>query len=103
MKEVAGILAVNHSGQLPSVTISFNLKSGYSLSQAVDKVDAEISRMLPSSVAGYFQGTAQAFKESMSGMLLLLVITILVIYIQITESPTLQNDHVINFYRLNNQ
>ncbi len=81
MKEVAGILAVNHSGQLPSVTISFNLKSGYSLSQAVDKVDAEISRMLPSSVAGYFQGTAQAFKESMSGMLLLLVITILVIYI----------------------
>ena len=81
MKQVAGILSVNHSGQLPSVTISFNLKPGYSLSQAVDKVESQIGEMLPSSVSGYFQGTAQAFKDSMSGMLLLLIVTILVIYI----------------------
>jgi HAE1 family hydrophobic/amphiphilic exporter-1 len=81
MKQVAGILSVNHSGQLPSVTISFNLKPGYSLSQAVDKVESQVGEILPSSVAAYFQGTAQAFKDSMSGMLLLLAVTILVIYI----------------------
>jgi HAE1 family hydrophobic/amphiphilic exporter-1 len=81
MKEVAGILAVNHSGQLPSVTISFNLKPGYSLSQAVDKIESEIGALLPASISGCFQGTAQAFKDSMSGMLALLIVTILVIYI----------------------
>ncbi len=81
MKQVAGILSVNHSGQLPSVTISFNLKPGYSLSEAVDKVESRIGATLPSSVSAYFQGTAQAFKDSMSGMLVLLVVTILVIYI----------------------
>lgn len=81
MKQVAGILSVNHSGQLPSVTISFNLRNGYSLSQAVDKIESQISATLPSSVSACFQGTAQAFKDSMSGMLILLLITILVIYI----------------------
>jgi HAE1 family hydrophobic/amphiphilic exporter-1 len=81
MKQVAGILAVNHSGQLPSVTVSFNLKPGYALSQAVDKIESQISATLPSSVSACFQGTAQAFKDSMSGMLVLLLITILVIYI----------------------
>ncbi len=81
MKEVAGVLAVNHSGQLPSVTISFNLKPGYSLSQAVDQIESKVSGMLPSTVSAYFQGTAQAFKESTSGMLILLIVTILVIYI----------------------
>ena len=81
IKQVAGIMLLNHSGQLPSVTISFNLRNGYSLSQAVDKIESQIGATLPSSVSAYFQGTAQAFKDSMSGMLLLLLVTILVIYI----------------------
>jgi len=81
MKQVAGILLLNHSGQLPSVTISFNLRNGYSLSQAVDKIESQITATLPSSVSAFFQGTAQAFKDSMSGMLILLLVTILVIYI----------------------
>ena len=79
--KTAGVLAVNHSGQLPSVTISFNLKPGYSLSDAVDRIEKEVVPILPDSVSAAFQGTAQAFKDSTSGMLMLLLVTILVIYI----------------------
>ncbi len=81
MKKTAGVLTVNHSGQLPSVTISFNIKPGYALSDAVSQIEKEVSPLLPASVSASFQGTAQAFKDSTSGMLLLLAVTILVIYI----------------------
>jgi HAE1 family hydrophobic/amphiphilic exporter-1 len=76
-----GPLSVNHQGQLPAVTISFNLKPGVSLGNAVAKVNKLAREVLPASVSTSFQGTAQAFQSSMQGLLLLLVMAILVIYI----------------------
>lgn len=81
MERKAGPLTVNHSGQSPSVTISFNLKPGHALGEAVKRIEAEVNPSLPDSVAALFQGTAQAFKDSSGGMLALLALTILVIYI----------------------
>ena len=77
----AGPLMVNHSGQLPSVTISFNLKPDIALSQAVDEVDSKIKNKMPPTITANFQGNAQAFQKSMKGMILLLIVTVLVIYI----------------------
>jgi HAE1 family hydrophobic/amphiphilic exporter-1 len=77
----AGPLTINHSGQLPSVTISFNLKPKVSLNQAVDTIEKKIQHKFPASISAKFQGTAEAFKKSMSGMIILLIVTILVIYI----------------------
>ncbi|MDL2210054.1 efflux RND transporter permease subunit [Desulfovibrio sp. OttesenSCG-928-O18] len=76
-----GPMSVNHSGQLPSVTVSFNLAAGYSLGQAVDAVRELAANHLPASVSTMFQGTAQAFQDSFSNLLLLMVLAILVIYI----------------------
>jgi HAE1 family hydrophobic/amphiphilic exporter-1 len=76
-----GPLTVTHLGQLPSVTISFNLKPGVSLSQAVDMVRGIAVRTLPSNVTTAFQGTAQAFERSFAGLGILLLMAILVIYI----------------------
>ncbi|MEW6364497.1 MAG: efflux RND transporter permease subunit [Acidobacteriota bacterium] len=75
-----GPLTVNHTGQLPSVTISFNLKPGMSLGDAVDAVDRVARASLPASINTSFQGTAQAFQASMQGLGLLLIMSILVIY-----------------------
>jgi HAE1 family hydrophobic/amphiphilic exporter-1 len=75
-----GPMAVNHSGQLPSVTLSFNLKPGYSLGQAVQDLSNVAKSTLPSTVTTSFQGTAQAFQSSMQGLGLLLLIAIAVIY-----------------------
>jgi HAE1 family hydrophobic/amphiphilic exporter-1 len=75
-----GPLTVNHSGQLPSVTLSFNLKSGVALGQATAEVTRLAKATLPSSISDTFQGTAQAFQSSMQGLGLLLVLAILVIY-----------------------
>jgi len=76
-----GPLSVNHSGQLPSVTISFNLKPGVSLGDAVAQVDRIAKETLPDSITTGFQGTAQAFQASMEGARMLLILAILVIYI----------------------
>ncbi len=77
-----GPLSVNHQGQLPAVTISFNLDKGYSLSQAVEAIHkAQEEIKLPSSIVTSFQGTAQAFQDSSSGQGLLLLLSLLVIYI----------------------
>ncbi|WP_243544205.1 efflux RND transporter permease subunit [Pseudodesulfovibrio tunisiensis] len=76
-----GPLSVNHSGQLPSATLSFNLHPGVSLGDAVDKVDALARDVVPPSISTSFQGEAQAFQRSMTGMWLLLILSILVIYI----------------------
>ncbi|MFZ5586489.1 MAG: efflux RND transporter permease subunit [Thermodesulfobacteriota bacterium] len=76
-----GPLLINHSGQLPSVTISFNLNPGVSLGQAVEAVEAAALSVLPGEVSTSFQGVAQAFQSSLGGMLLLLVMAILVIYL----------------------
>jgi HAE1 family hydrophobic/amphiphilic exporter-1 len=75
-----GPLTVNHSGQLPSVTISFNLAEGVALSEAVAAVDKAALQTLPSSIATNFAGTAQAFKSSQGSLVGLLVLAILVIY-----------------------
>ena len=75
-----GPLAVNHSGQLPSVTISFNAKPGYSLGEAVTDITKIARQTLPASVSTSFQGTAQAFQSSLQGLGLLLLIAIAVIY-----------------------
>jgi HAE1 family hydrophobic/amphiphilic exporter-1 len=76
-----GPLSVNHLGQLPSVTISFNLKPGVSLGDAVAAVEKAVKATLPATISTSFQGTAQAFQTSMKGMGLLLIMAIVVIYI----------------------
>ncbi|EGB16293.1 acriflavin resistance protein [Pseudodesulfovibrio mercurii] len=75
-----GPLSVNHSGQLPSATISFNLPPGESLGSAVDAVSKLAAEVVPASVSTSFQGEAQAFQDSMRGLWVLLVMAILVIY-----------------------
>ncbi len=76
-----GPLLVNHLGQLPAVTISFNLKPATALSEAVAVVDKAAKATLPASITTSFQGTAQAFQSSTQGLFLLLIMAILVIYI----------------------
>jgi HAE1 family hydrophobic/amphiphilic exporter-1 len=75
-----GPLSVNHFGQLPAVTISFNLKPGVSIGEAIDEVQAVARQTLPEGVHGKFQGTAQAFQSSFQGLVALLFVAILVIY-----------------------
>jgi hydrophobic/amphiphilic exporter-1 (mainly G- bacteria), HAE1 family len=77
----AGPLTVSHTGQLPSVTISFNLRPGVALGDAVNAVQATAVATLPSTIATNFQGTAQAFQESLNGLGLILLMAIVVIYI----------------------
>ncbi len=75
-------LTVNHYGQLPAVTISFNLPPGVSLGQAVQSItDAARGMGLPGTVTMAFQGVAQAFQSSLQGLGLLLVMAIVVIYL----------------------
>ncbi len=76
-----GPLSVNHQGQLPAVTISFDLRPGVFLSDAVSLVDGLARETLPPTISTSFQGTAQAFQESVQGLWLLLLMAILVIYI----------------------
>jgi HAE1 family hydrophobic/amphiphilic exporter-1 len=76
-----GPLQVNHTGQLPSVTLSFNLKPGVPLGNAVAAVQEEAQRSLPATVTGSFQGTAQAFQDSMLGLGWILLVAIFVIYV----------------------
>jgi HAE1 family hydrophobic/amphiphilic exporter-1 len=77
----AGPLLVNHLGQFPSVTVSFNLKPGVALSEAVQGVKDLVADGLPDGVTGTFQGTAQAFESSSKNLGTLLLISIIVIYI----------------------
>jgi len=76
-----GPMVVNHSGQHPSVTISFNLRPGVALGDAVDKVEKLGRDVVPSVITTSFQGSAQAFQSSFKGLWLLLMLAILVIYI----------------------
>lgn len=81
LSENLGPLTVNHAGQFPAVTISFDLRPGVSLGQAVDAVTALARQTLPATITTSFQGTAQAFQSSLAGLWLLLLAAILVIYI----------------------
>jgi len=75
-------LTVNHLGQLPAVTISFNLVPGVSLGQAVDRIKGlEQQLRLPVSLTTSLQGTAQAFQASLKGLGMLLLVAVLVVYI----------------------
>ena len=80
LEQTVGPLAVNHAGQLPAVTISFNLPPGVSLGDAVAEINKVARATLPATIQTTFQGTAQAFEASQKGLGLLLLVAILVIY-----------------------
>jgi HAE1 family hydrophobic/amphiphilic exporter-1 len=76
------VLTVNHQGQLPAVTVSFNLAPGVSLSDAVRSIEQGTAKLgLPATINGSVQGTAQAFQDSIQGMGLLLLLAVFVIYL----------------------
>jgi HAE1 family hydrophobic/amphiphilic exporter-1 len=81
LERTVGPLTVNHAGQLPAVTLSFNLKEGVGLSQAVDAVQKLAHNILPATIVTNFQGAAQAFQSSLRGLWILLLMSILVIYL----------------------
>jgi hydrophobe/amphiphile efflux-1 (HAE1) family protein len=75
-------LSVNHQGQFPSVTLSFNLAAGTSLGKAAEAVQKAVDDLhLPANVQGSFQGTAQIFKDSQKNTLLLLLAAVIAIYV----------------------
>jgi HAE1 family hydrophobic/amphiphilic exporter-1 len=81
LKMDAGPQSIPHSGQLPSVTISFNLRPGTSLGEATDNIQEAAKNTLPGTITGSFQGTAKVFQDSMQNMGLLLIVAIAVVYI----------------------
>jgi hydrophobic/amphiphilic exporter-1 (mainly G- bacteria), HAE1 family len=80
-EQTTGPLSIAHSGQMASVTISFNLAPNVSLGAATAEVTRVANQMLPATITGSFSGTAQAFQDSQKGMGILLLITVFVIYI----------------------
>jgi HAE1 family hydrophobic/amphiphilic exporter-1 len=76
-----GPLTINHKGQLASVTFSFNLKPGISLSNVTGKIEQLARETLPPTISTGFQGSAQAFQSSIQGLGMLLLVAIFVIYI----------------------
>jgi HAE1 family hydrophobic/amphiphilic exporter-1 len=82
MKRQTGPLQISHFGQLPAVTIGFNLRPGYSLGQAADAVNRTIDDLhMPATISANFQGTVKEFRESFRNLIVLLVIALVVIYI----------------------
>jgi HAE1 family hydrophobic/amphiphilic exporter-1 len=82
LKPTVGPLAITHLGQQPSVTISFDLKPGVSLSQAIAAIDdATRTLNVPATINGVYQGTAQAYQSSLEGMGILLLLAVFVIYL----------------------
>jgi HAE1 family hydrophobic/amphiphilic exporter-1 len=81
ISEGLGPLSVNHFGQLPSVTISFNLAPGVALGDAVTGVNQIAQGTLPADISANFEGTAQQFQSSLVGLGILLLATVLVIYL----------------------
>ncbi len=80
-KESVGPQSINHSGQLPSVSISFGLKPGVSLGAATSKVKQVADRLLPATITTSFEGQAKVFQQSMTNLGLLLFVAIGVVYI----------------------
>src|SRR5262249_7114725 len=80
-KRTTGPLTVNHLFQSPAATVSFNLAAGYSIGPAVEQVNKIARETLPASISTSFQGTAQAFEDSLQGLGLLLIMAIAVMYI----------------------
>jgi HAE1 family hydrophobic/amphiphilic exporter-1 len=77
----AGPLSVNHSGQLPSVTLSFNLRDGVALGDAVETINRLARDTLPGTISTSFQGTAQEFQKSLGSLWLLLALAVVVVYL----------------------
>jgi HAE1 family hydrophobic/amphiphilic exporter-1 len=77
-----GALSINHQGQMPSITISFNLAEGFALSEAVDRIRVlEREAGLSEAITTNFQGAAKAFEDSEKNQVMLIILTILVVYI----------------------
>jgi hydrophobic/amphiphilic exporter-1 (mainly G- bacteria), HAE1 family len=81
LSPAVGPLSVNHAGQIPAVTLSFNLKPGVSLGEGTAAVEKAAREVLPSSISTAFFGTAQVFQSSQQGLLWLLLLAVLVIYL----------------------
>ncbi|MEI7638171.1 MAG: efflux RND transporter permease subunit [Syntrophus sp. (in: bacteria)] len=81
VKKTLGPLSVNHQGQRPAATISFNLLPGHSIGPATEQIRKLAEKVLPTSISGSFEGAAQAFETSFVKLGFLLFITIVVIYI----------------------
>jgi hydrophobic/amphiphilic exporter-1 (mainly G- bacteria), HAE1 family len=79
--EDSGPQSISHFGQLPAVTVSFNLKPGASLGEVVSRTNDVAAQTLPASISSTFQGAAQAFQSSLSNLWVLLIVAILVVYI----------------------
>jgi HAE1 family hydrophobic/amphiphilic exporter-1 len=81
-KRQTGPLHINHFGQLPAVTLSFNLRPGHSLGEAAQQVDSAIADLrMPPTVTTSFQGTVKEFQSSFRNLSILLIVAVLVIYI----------------------
>jgi len=81
ISQKVGPQAVNHYGQLPAVTLSFDLKPGKALGQATREVQALATKMLPATISTNFQGAARAFESSLGNLAVLLIVAIMVVYI----------------------
>jgi HAE1 family hydrophobic/amphiphilic exporter-1 len=81
LQTAVGPFQVNHFGQLPAVTIAFNLAPGFALGDAVTQIQEMAASTIPATISLAFQGTAQAFQDSLRGLGLVLVMAIVVIYI----------------------
>jgi HAE1 family hydrophobic/amphiphilic exporter-1 len=81
LKQTVGPMSVSHSGQLPAVTISFNLKPGVALGDAVGVVNQLARETLPAAISTSFQGTAKEFESSIGSLWLLLAMAVLVVYL----------------------
>ena len=80
LQKSTGAVSVNHSGQLPSVTLSFNLAPGVSLGAATSEVQRLASQILPAGISTAFSGTAQVFQSTQAGLMVLVVLAVFVIY-----------------------
>ena len=79
--EVTGPQSISHSGQLPAATISFAVKPGYALGDAIDAVKRVAARTVPTTISSDFAGMAEAFQGSLSNLWVLLFIAIMVVYL----------------------
>ncbi|MES2571818.1 MAG: efflux RND transporter permease subunit, partial [Verrucomicrobiota bacterium] len=81
ISNTTGPLTINHLGQLPAVTVSFNLSPGVSLGEAVNRIEAAVAGVVPGTVTTRFQGEAAAFQSSLGNLGMLLIMAVLVIYL----------------------
>lgn len=80
LSQGAGPLSINHYGQLPAITLSFNLEPGFALGSIAAKIQTLAKQTLPADINGNFVGTAAKFQQSLTTLPILLIFTILLIY-----------------------